>query len=151
MAISIDWLTKIIYVPQSFLTLISGSAYSLDTNDFRLALTDIEDSEVGVTFSPTHRHNTVVSLSGVSYAQVIEILAPYTITFEDGMYSVSLVGSNNNISDVVNLNQVSIRSNNSAGLQIVYSGGGAPLTADEVWQHPDAYSRQVANNLLGSP
>jgi hypothetical protein len=41
----------------------------------------------------------------------------YTVTFEDGQYAVNLVGANSNIADVVNVNQVSVRSANSAGLQ----------------------------------
>lgn len=116
MAITIDWGSKVISVPQSFLTLLSGTNYTLDTNAFHIALKDLEDSEDGIAFPPTHRHNTVVTLGGIQYARVIEMINGYTITFENGAYSVSLIGSNNNILDVVNLNQVSIRANNSAGL-----------------------------------
>jgi hypothetical protein len=64
----------------------------------------------------THRHNTEVLLGGVTYARVVEIISGYTITFEDGQYAVNLTGANSNIGDVVNVNQVSIRSANSAGL-----------------------------------
>jgi hypothetical protein len=113
---TIDWGSKVISVPKSFLTLIAGTSYSLDTNAFHIALKDLEDSEEGVHFPPTHNHNTVVLLGGIEYARIIEVINGYSITFEDGVYSVSLVGSNNNILDVVNLNQVSIRANNSAGL-----------------------------------
>lgn len=120
MAITIDWGTKVIAVPQSFLTLISGTSYSLDTNAFHIALKDLEDSEEGIHFPPTHNHNTVVTLGGIQYARIIEMVNGYSITFEDGVYSVSLIGSNNNILDVVNLNQVSIRANNSAGLVNVF-------------------------------
>lgn len=120
MAITIDWGTKVIAVPQSFLTLISGTSYSLDTNAFHIALKDLEDSEEGIHFPPTHNHNTVVTLGGIQYARIIEMVNGYSITFEDGVYSVSLIGSNNNILDVVNLNQVSIRANNSAGLINVF-------------------------------
>jgi hypothetical protein len=120
MAISIDWGSRVITVPQSFLTLISGTSYSLDTNAFHIALKDLEDDEAGIAFPPTHNHNTTVLLGGIEYARVIEFINGYTITFEEGVYSVSLVGSNNNILDVVNLNQVSIRANNSAGLINVF-------------------------------
>ena len=41
----------------------------------------------------------------------------YTVTFEDGQYAVNLVGANSNVGDRVNVNQVSVRSANSAGLQ----------------------------------
>lgn len=38
------------------------------------------------------------------------------MTFEDGQYAVNLIGANSNIADRVNVNQVSVRSANSAGL-----------------------------------
>lgn len=113
---TIDWGLKVISVPKSFLTFVGGTNYNLDTNILRIALKDLEDSEDGMAFPQTHNHNTTVLMGGIEYARIIEIINGYTITFEDGNYSVSLTGSNNNILDVVNLNQVSIRSNNSAGL-----------------------------------
>ncbi len=116
MAITIDWGTKVISVPQSFLTHTGGTNYSLDTNSFHIALKDLEDDEAGIVFPPTHNHNTTVLLGGIQYARIIEFINGYTITFEDGVYAVSLLGSNNNILDVTNLNSVAIRSNNSAGL-----------------------------------
>jgi len=81
-----------------------------------ISLKDLEDDEEAITFPNTHNHNTEVSLGGLTYARVIEMINGYTVTFEDGSYAVSLVGANSNISDVANVNQVSIRSNNSAGL-----------------------------------
>jgi len=122
--ITIDWATKIISIPTTYLTPLGGSAYELDTDQFRLDLKDLEDDEEGIIFEDTHRHNTEVVLSGVTYARTFEIINGYTVTFQDGQYSVSLTGSNNNIADVMNLNQVSLRSNNSAGLQTVATGGG---------------------------
>lgn len=120
--ISIDWATKIISIPQSYLTSLGGDIYELDTDQFRLDLKDLEDDETGIPFLDTHRHNTEVVLAGVTYSRVIEIINGYTITFEDGMYAVNLVGSNNNIANVTNVNQVSVRSNNSAGLITVATG-----------------------------
>ena len=117
---TVDWATRVITIPQSFLTSLGGSNYALDTDTFRFALKDIEDSE-GIGFPDTHRHNTAVSLGGVTYARTLEIINGYTITFENGTYSVVLQGSNNNILDVTNLNYVSVRSSNSAGL--VSAGG----------------------------
>ena len=124
MAISINWPSKIINIPQSYLTLISAGVYELDTDELRLDLKNLEDSEVGMPYLDTHRHNAPVTLAGATYAQTLEIINGYTITFEDGQYAVNLVGSNNNISEVTNVNQVSIRSNNSAGLIQVTSGSG---------------------------
>jgi hypothetical protein len=114
--LSINWGTKVIYVPKFFLTHLGGTNYELDTNAFRMALKDLEDSPEGMTYPDTNNHNTSVLLGGIVYARIIEMINGYTVTFEDGLYSVSLTGSNNNILDVTNLNQVAIRSNNSAGL-----------------------------------
>jgi len=114
--ITINWNTKVINVPQVDLTLISGIIYELDIDAFRLRLKDIEDDEDGIIFPRTHNHNTAISVAGVTLARVVEIINGYTVTFEDGQYAVILVGANSNISDVTNVNQVSVRSNNSAGL-----------------------------------
>jgi hypothetical protein len=130
-AISVNWGTKVISVPQSYLTHIGGSLYELDTDQFRLDLKDLEDSEEGMPFPDTHRHNTEVVLSGVTYARTLEIINGYTITFENGSYRVRLAGSNNNIADVANLNSVSILSQNSAGLISVDSGAGDWTTTEK--------------------
>jgi hypothetical protein len=119
MAISIDWPTKVINVPRADLTLIQSNPVEireLNINAFRLELKGIEASNDGISFLDTHRHNTEVLLGGIVYARVIEIINGYTVTFEDGQYAVNLVGANSNIGDVVNVNQVSVRSANSAGL-----------------------------------
>lgn len=116
MPITIDWKYRIIHVPQNYLTPLGGLVYEMDVNQFRKDLKDLEDDEDGIVFLKTHNHNTEVVLSGTIYARIIEIINGYTVTFEDGQYAVKLVGANNNIPDVTNVNQVSIRPNNSAGL-----------------------------------
>ena len=110
MAISIDWATKVINIPQDYLTNLGGGIYELNVNTFRLDLRDIEDNEDGIPFQYTHVHNTEVTLGGLTLSRVVEIIAPYTITFEDGQYAVNLVGANNNIADRTNVNQVWLQS-----------------------------------------
>jgi hypothetical protein len=100
----------------------------LNLNDFRMSLKDLEDSEEGMPFPDTHRHNTEVSVGGITLARVIEIINGYTITFEDGQYAVNLSGANCNVADVVNVNQVSVRSANSAGL--------TSLNMGDIWDMP---------------
>lgn len=129
MAISVDWPSKVINIPQADLTSLGGGVYELDLNELRLTLKDLEDGE-GMTFPDTHRHNTEVSVGGVTLARVIEFINGYTITFEDGQYAVNLVGANSNVSDVVNVNQVSVRSANSAGLVVSGSGVTSQDKAD---------------------
>lgn len=119
MALSIDRLTNVIFVPKADLQLVQATPTEirqLDINAFRLELKDIEDEPDGITYTDTHRHVQPISIGGVTLARVVEILEPYTITFEDGNYQVNLVGANSNIADRTNLNQVGIRSANSAGL-----------------------------------
>jgi hypothetical protein len=119
MAITIDWATLVINVPKADTQLVSAGPpeiRALDIDVFRLTLKDLEDDEDGVVFLHTHNHNPPVTVGGVTLARVIEIINGYTITFEDGQYAVNLVGANSNIADVANVNQVSIRSANSAGL-----------------------------------
>ena len=128
MDISVDPSTCVITILQSELTPEGGSLYSLDTNAFRLALKAWEYSEEGIVKLVTHIHNTEVSVAGTTFARTIEILPPYSVTFEDPQYTVLLEGSNNNIFDVasgiLNQNQVQIISTNSAGLITTISGSG---------------------------
>ena len=128
MALSINPITHVITIPKVDL----GGTFpnhELNVNTFRLALKNWEDGTEGMVQPKTHNHNTQVTLGGLTLARVVEIIVPYTITFENDQYSVNLVGANNNIADRLNLNQVSVRSNNSAGMITVTSGSG--LSAEE--------------------
>jgi len=113
---SVNWATGVITVPQTDLTSLGGSNYQHNVNTFRLALKVLEASEEGLPFRDTHNHITEVTLSGVTYARFVEILDPYTVTYENGNYRVYLVGANNNIVDKLNLNSVQVIPSNSAGL-----------------------------------
>lgn len=116
---TIDWPTKVITVPKSDTSLVSAGPPEIrshNTDTFRLQLKDLEDSVDGMVFPHTHTHTAPVTVGGVTLARVVEIINGYTITYENGSYAVNLDGSNNNIGDVLNLNNVQVRSNNSAGL-----------------------------------
>lgn len=119
MAISIDWPTGVISVPKADTTLVDigpPEIRSLDVNQFRKDLNALQAGEEGMAFDITHTHNPPVSVGGITLARVVELINGYTVTFENGSYAVNLTGANNNISDVMNLNTVSLRSANSAGL-----------------------------------
>lgn len=127
MAISVDWATRVITVPRADLLeiqLIPSEIRQLDLDAFRSELNDISDDSEGMPFPDTHSHNTTVTVGGVTLARVVEIINGYTVTFEDGLYAVNLVGANSNVADVTNVNFVSIRAANSAGLIQVTSGSG---------------------------
>lgn len=134
MAISIDPLTYIITVPTADLTFVSGSLYNHDTDAFRLELKDWEDNAQGIVHPKTHDHNTTVTIVGINYVRAIQILAPYQVQYEDGPYSVILLGSNNNIWDIQGgiliRNQVQVIPTNAAGL-IVAETGTSGLTPSE--------------------
>lgn len=139
MAISIDPLTYIIHVPKVDMTLVQASPEirELDLNNFRLKLKAYEAAEYGIYLLKTHNHNTEVTLGNLTFSRVIEILPPYTVTFEDDQYAVNLVNANSNVSDRTNVNQVSVRSSNSAGLVAATStvtSNDVNAIADAVWE-----------------
>jgi hypothetical protein len=136
-AISINPLTYVIYVPKADMTLTQSSPETreLNVNAFRLELKSLEDDpDYGVFLYKTHSHNTEVALAGLTYARTVEVLAPYTVEFEDGQYTVNCVGANHNLSDRKVANQVSLIVNNAAGLisnaQIEYSSFNGGVTVD---------------------
>jgi hypothetical protein len=130
--------------------------YELQLDAFRLTLKDLEDDLEGMPWTKTHNHNTEVTLGGLTFARVIEILPPYSVTFEDDQYAVNLVGANSNVGDVVNVNQVSVRSENSAGLisspAIEFSSFEGVVAVDTLsiysgTGYPIGTKRQPVNNL----
>jgi hypothetical protein len=144
MAFTVNHLTHVISVPQADLDLISGTLYEHDTDDFRKALKAWEAGEEGIVEDDTHQHFTTYTIAGVTYARAINILSPYSITYEDAQYSVQLVGSNNNMWDIgggiLNQNQVQVIPGNSAGLIQVTSGSG--LSAAEQAKLDDLHKIQ---------
>lgn len=118
MAISVDWLTKVVFVPRADMpvTQASPERRELDIDAFRLELKSLEASEGGLPFPDIHRHVAPITLAGITYARTVEIINGYTVEFEDGVYGVLAKGANSNVFDVKVDNQVSFLANNSAGL-----------------------------------
>lgn len=137
--VTVNWATdKVIFVPKAYMELLQTTPVEvrrLDTDAFFRTLKDLESSEDGMPWSDTQQNASPTTLGGLTYARVLEIIDPYTITFEDGQYVVELVGSNNNISAKTNKNQVSVSSNNSAGLiqtdELQYSAYQDKVTLDQ--------------------
>lgn len=120
MAISIDYLTKIIFVPRADLVEIQNTpsfVYQLNMEWFYREVTDLQDDQAGSPFVDACVNTAPVDVGGVLLARVIQIINGYFVEFEDGQYAVNLTGANTNLQDVTIVNQVSIRPNNSAGLQ----------------------------------
>lgn len=146
MAITINWGTRVINVPQADLTNLGGGIYELDLNAFRLQLKNLEDDVDGITFPNTHNHFPPVLVSGTLVARVIELINNYTVTFENGSYAVNLVGANSNVSEKTNVNQVSVRSFNSTGLVTVSEN---VLTAQQIQWLQELY--KIHGLESGSP
>jgi hypothetical protein len=112
----------VITVPLADLTFICGTLYELDTvGFFRLGLNAIMESDEGMPFVDPISHFTEVTISGVVYARLIEMINGYSIVFSpDAQWSVRLAGSNNNLWDIeagiLVQNQVQVIPQNSAGL-----------------------------------
>lgn len=123
MAISVDWATLTFSIPQSDLTLVSGTLYEMNTEtDFRQAINAIMAGEDGIVFADAIDHNSEYTVVGVTYARKVELINGYNIEFTpDSQWSVRFTGSNNNLFDVENgvlaQNQVQVIPANSAGLQ----------------------------------
>ena len=140
MAISVNPMTHVIYVPKADLTLQQSlpEVRELDLNAFRLWLRAWEDDDEGMVQPKTHNHETETLLAGLTYARKVVVLAPYVVEFEDGQYTINCIGANHNLSDVKVANQVSLIVNNAAGLitskDIEYSsfGGGVTIDAQDV-------------------
>lgn len=155
----IDWDTNVIHVLKTDMALIQATpaeVYELDLNAFRLGLKDIEDGEVGMSYPDTHKHNTEVLLSGITYARIVEVIDPYSVTFEDDQYTVVCTGANHNLADRKNPNQVSLIVNNAAGLitnpDIQYSSfsGGVHLDtngSNDGTLYPTGTPRKPVNNM----
>lgn len=126
MALSLDPATKTITIPQADLTLVGGTLYELDTNQFRLDVGILLASEPYIWLDYAFQHNTEVTVAGTTFARIIEFINGFSIEFEDGQYTVRLAGSNNNIFDVENgilqQNQVQVIAQNSAGLVVISTG-----------------------------
>ena len=123
MALSLNPATKVISVPQADLTFVSGTLYTLDSDQFRKDVMALLASEDYMWMDDAYSHNTEVTVAGVTYARTLEFINSYSITFEDtgSAYTVRIEGSNNNIFDVENgilnpTDKVTVISTNSAGL-----------------------------------
>ncbi len=137
MATSVNWITHVITILRADMTLIQSSPVEireLNTNAFRYDLRALEASVDGRPWIKTHKHNEDEEVGGINLADVFKILPPYTVTFEEGWYAVNLQGTNNNVLERTNKNNVSVNPGNSAGLvnsaAIEYGEYGGAVTID---------------------
>lgn len=130
MATSITWPTGVIFVPRADMPVIQASpeVREFDLEQFRIDLKTLEATSEGIVYPDTTIHFTQYTISGFLYARAFQVIAPYSVEFEDGQYAVAAFGANANVLDVKVQNQVSYNSQNSGGLLITDTSG---LTATE--------------------
>ena len=118
MAYSVDWIARNITIPVSDLTLVSGTRYQLNLENFLYECRRLEWVPGEGLWAPhiLEHSNTRTDFAGANYAAFDEVVNGYTITIGPGPTRVDLVGSNNNIADVITNTNIILTSANSAGL-----------------------------------
>ena len=118
MAYSVNWDTRIVSIPQADLVDLGGNVYKLDLELCHQELRRLEwEFFEGFSQAQILEYTPPTLAGGVIYAAFVLLINDYWIEFEDGQYAVNFDGANTNIQDYTVVNQVSIRPNNSAGLQ----------------------------------
>ena len=115
MAITVDYSGAapwLITIPQSDLTLESGTKYKLTVDEFWILLRDFSDNENPMARPKLYRRIPATA-STPSITEIEETY--YALEFEDGLYSVNIIDGNTNIRDVEVKNQVSVNTNNTTG------------------------------------
>ncbi len=119
MPTDVDWTTRVITNERLDFTEVQpppNEVRELNLETWHRDLRALEASEEGIIYDRTHNYSGPVTIGAVQLAPVVEVINGYTWTAEDGQYAVNFNGANTNLQDVTNVNQVSIRPNNSAGL-----------------------------------
>jgi len=151
-AYSVNWVTKVLTIPTADLTLVSGTRYKLLMSDFLAECRRLEwDFAEGLWAPPILDHsNTRVDFAGVDYAPFDEVVNGYTVQVTGAATRVDLIGSNNNIIDVLIATGVSVVPNNSAGLQIVSTGSGLSAGQDAKLTNVDSAVNANLKNIEGT-
>jgi len=102
----------LITIPQSDLTLDTGTKYTLTVDTFWQLLRDYADSEEAIPY-PIIYTRIPATASTPSITEVN--LDYYQLQFENGAYSVNIINGNTNIRDVEVKNTVSVNTNNTTG------------------------------------
>ena len=149
MAYQVDWEGGVITIPLTDLTLLSVGKYELDLDEFRRKCRALEWSFEGLSYPEIIEFNTQVDTGDFTLASVILIVNGYTVTFEDGQYAVVFVGANTNLHNFTNVNQVSIRTNNSGGLVVTETSNSTDVNVISMDQSvKDSQADAVWNKVI---
>ena len=126
MSYTVNWITKVVSIPTSDLTLVGGTRYSLLMSDFLAEVRRLEWEPTEGLWAPDilEHTNTKVDFAGVDYAPFDDIINGYTVEFTGSATRVDLLGSNNNIVDILIPTGVTVVPSNSAGLIVKTIGSG---------------------------
>ena len=134
MSYSVNWITKVVTVPTADLTLVSGTRYQLSMTAFLAEVRRLEWVFTEGAWAPhiVEHADTRFDFAGTDYAPFDEIVNGYTVEFTGLATRVDLVGSNNNLIDVLVDNGVSVVPSNSAGLIVTEAAG---TSASDIWAY----------------
>lgn len=156
MAYTVDWIGKVISIPTSDLTLVSGTHYQLQMSAFLVEIRRLESAfNEGLWADQILDHtNPKLDFAGIDFAGFDEVINGYTIQVTGAATRVDLLGSNNNIIDVLIATGVSVVPSNSAGLQIVATGSGVTEQdktdiVNQTWQYQCESGYEVQQLLRG--
>lgn len=119
MAYQVDWEAGIITIPKADLVFLSADKYKLDLYEFAKECWRLTwETTEGLSYPEIITYYPAVDTGDVILGKTILINhLDYMVVFEDGQYAVLFDGANTNLHNYTIVNQVSIRPNNSAGLQ----------------------------------
>jgi len=157
-AYSVNWITKVITVPTSDLTLVSGTHYSLDMADCLAEVRRLEWEFTEGLWAPAilDHSNTRFNFAGANYAPFDGFINGYTLQITGAATRVDLLGANTDLVDILIPTGVSVVPSNSAGLQVVATGSGVTEQdkldiADRTWEalqtdheDPDTFGGSLA-------
>jgi hypothetical protein len=148
MSYSVNWATKVVTVPLTDLTLISGSNYSLNTGDFWIEMRRLEASpEDGLWTEQVIEYVNTQVLSGITYSAIVKLINSYTWNTDTTNKNIFLIGFNSNLLDTfIPGSGISVLANNSGGK--IDAGGGAGASAQEVWEHVGASAVDKEDDLI---
>jgi hypothetical protein len=145
MAYAVNWTTKVVTIPLTDLTFVSGTNYTLDAADVWIELRRLEASPTDGLWADQIAEfvNTQV-LSGLSYSAILKMINGYTWNTDTSNKTISLLGINNNLLDTfIPGNGISVLANNSGG-KITVDGGASAITQ----QDKDDIENQVHARIM---
>jgi hypothetical protein len=145
MAYAVNWTTKVVTIPLTDLTFVSGTNYTLDAADVWIELRRLEASPTDGLWADQIAEfvNTQV-LSGLSYSAILKMVNGYTWNTDTSNKTISLLGINNNLLDTfIPGNGISVLANNSGG-KITVDGGASAITQ----QDKDDIENQVHTRIM---